>query len=210
MTATLQGAYPGTKCPDREQVAQLIARFPPGGSELMPGGQEGPNKMPEFGLRIAFIITLVALAILVCHCAQAAGYNIVAGPSMTSGHRSTVAVFASVFREPPVDGHFRLEPIATLGWIRDHHTYREHLHHSVYLAGAGVRLLSPGVHWFVGVQLAATSDRTDALSSPLEFIDSAGWQDGRLTLMLRHVSNGHIVGGSPNMGETMLLAGIRL
>jgi len=27
--------------------------------------------------------------------------------------------------------------------------------------------------------------------------------------MLRHISNGHIVGGGRNLGETMLLVGVR-
>jgi hypothetical protein len=28
-------------------------------------------------------------------------------------------------------------------------------------------------------------------------------------MMIRHISNGRLVGGGPNMGETMLLAGVR-
>lgn len=120
-----------------------------------------------------------------------------------------MAAFASVFGASNADPQFHFEPIATAGWIRDHHTHREHLHHSVYVAGAGARLVAPGSHWFLSVQLAATDNRTDALCSPVEFIDSVGWQHGRFTMMVRHISNGHLVGSGPNMGETMMLAGVR-
>lgn len=140
--------------------------------------------------------------------AQAANFNFVAGPSITSGDRATIAAFGSVFGDSAT-GRFHLEPVATVGWIRAHHTTRENLDHSVWAFGAGVRVLSPSGHWFGGVQLARTTVRTDALSSRWEFIDSAGWQAGRFTLMLRHMSDGHIVGGSPNLGETMLLGGVR-
>lgn len=140
--------------------------------------------------------------------ARAQGFDIVVGPSVTSGQRTTAAAFASAFgtSEP---GRFHLEPIATIGWIRAHHTTRADLDHTVWTAGGGLRLVSPGNHWFASLQLARTSARTDALSSHWEFIDSAGWQNGHFVLMVRHMSNGHIVGGSPNLGETMLLAGLR-
>jgi hypothetical protein len=38
---------------------------------------------------------------------------------------------------------------------------------------------------------------------------SGGWQDGHFIVMLRHVSNAHLLGGGKNLGETMLLAGLR-
>lgn len=85
------------------------------------------------------------------------------------------------------------------------HTHRENLHHEVFLAGGGVRIVAPNRHWFASEQLAATSTRTGALSSRFEFMTSAGWQDGRFVLMLRHISNGRLIGGGKNLGETMLL-----
>ncbi|MGH8156014.1 MAG: hypothetical protein ACREP0_12430 [Rhodanobacteraceae bacterium] len=141
--------------------------------------------------------------------AQAAGFIVAAGPSMTSGHRTTAAVFASVFGEPSSDSGFHFEPIGTVGWIDAHSTHREDLHHDVFLAGGGVRVLAPGNHWFLSEQIAATSRETDALSSRFEFMTSGGWQDGHFIVMLRHISDGRIIGGGKNLGETMLLAGIR-
>ncbi|MGH8182812.1 MAG: hypothetical protein ACREPH_04040 [Rhodanobacteraceae bacterium] len=152
---------------------------------------------------------LTAALLTATSTAFAQGFDITAGPTTTSGARFTSAAFASVFGEPPADGRFHLAPIATVGWIAPHHTYDENLHHNVFLAGGGVRIIAPGGHWFASEQLAATSTRTDALSSRFELMTSGGWQDGHFIVMVRHISNGHIVGGSPNLGETMLLAGVK-
>ncbi|TAN05346.1 MAG: hypothetical protein EPN36_06005 [Rhodanobacteraceae bacterium] len=152
---------------------------------------------------------LTAMLLAATSTAFAQGFDITAGPTVTSGARFTSAAFASVFGEQAADDHFHFAPIATVGWIAPHHTYDENLHHDVFLAGGGVRIVAPGGHWFASEQLAATSTRTDALSSRFEFMTSGGWQDGHFIVMVRHISNGHIVGGSPNLGETMLLAGVR-
>lgn len=141
--------------------------------------------------------------------AQAAGFSVTAGPSVTSAERATAAVFGSIFGEQPADDHFHFEPIGTLGWIDAHHTRKENLHHEVFLAGGGLRVVLPGGHWFASEQLVATSRETDALSSRFEFMTSAGWQRGHFVVMLRHVSDGRIIGGGKNLGETMLLAGVK-
>lgn len=141
--------------------------------------------------------------------AGAVGFNITAGPSVTSSERTTAAAFASVFGEPVADGHARVEPIGTLGWVDSRNTRADDLHHEVFLAGGGARLVSASRHWFASEQLAMTSTRTDALSSRFEFMTSGGWQDDRFVLMLRHISNGRVIGGGKNLGETLLLAGVR-
>ena len=150
-----------------------------------------------------------ALACLLpCLPALAAGFDLAAGPSVTASERTTAAVFASVFGNPPRGGRIQFEPIGTLGWIDSRHTRRDDLNHEVFLAAGGVRAVA-GDHWFASEQLAATSTRTDALSSRFEFMTSLGWEDGRFIVMLRHVSNAHILGGGKNLGETMLLAGVK-
>ena len=139
---------------------------------------------------------LVAAACLVaCTPALAAGFDLTAGPSVTSSERSTAAVFASVFGEQPADNRFHFEPIGTLGWVDSRSTRSDNLNHAVFLAAGGVRIVAPGHHWFISEQLATTSTRTDALSSRFEFMTSAGWQDGHFIMMLRHVSNAHLLGG---------------
>ena len=152
---------------------------------------------------------LGALACLIaCAPAWAAGFDVVAGPSITSSERTTGAIFASVFGEGPEDNHAHIQPIGTLGWVNARNTRTDDLNHQVFLAGGGVRLVTASHHWFISEQLVATSTRTDALSSPFEFMTSAGWQNGHFTVMLRHVSNAHLFGGK-NLGETMLLAGVK-
>lgn len=150
-----------------------------------------------------------AACVLACAPAWAAGFDIAAGPSVTSSERTTAAVFASVFGEPPADGRTRFEPIGTLGWIDSRSTRKDDLDHEVFVAAGGVRMLAANHHWFASEQLAATSTRTDALSSRFEFISSVGWRDGHLIVVLRHISNAHLLGGGKNLGETMLLGGVR-
>ncbi|HEX7349031.1 MAG TPA: hypothetical protein VF264_05225 [Rhodanobacteraceae bacterium] len=160
-------------------------------------------------MKYVFGCLLAALAALSPLAANATGFDAVVGPTVTSGDRTAVAAFGSVFGEAPVDGHFHFEPIGTVGWIGPHHTHREDLHRNVFLAGGGLRIVAPQQHWFVSEQLAATSQETDALSSRFEFMTSLGWQNGHFIAMLRHVSNGRIIGHGKNLGETMLLAGVR-
>ena len=152
---------------------------------------------------------LCALACLIaCAPTWAASLDLTAGPSITSSERTTGAIFASVFGERAKDGNNHFEPIGTLGWVDARNTHTDDLNHQVLLAGGGVRMVTANQHWFLSEQLVATSTRTDALSSRFEFMTSAGWQDGHFIVMLRHVSNAHLFGGK-NLGETMLLAGVR-
>ena len=152
---------------------------------------------------------LLLALLMVCGSASAAGFDIVAGPTVTSSGRVSGALSTSVFGEAPDDGRSHFEPIATLAWVNARNTSIDDLNRQVFLAGGGVRLVTPSRHWFVSEQIAATSARTDALSSRFEFMTSAGWQDGRFIVMLRHVSNAHLLGHGKNLGETMLLAGVR-
>lgn len=151
---------------------------------------------------------IVAVCLAACAPALATGLDFAVGPSVTSSGRTTGAAFISAFRDIPADGHAHFDPIGTIGWVGPRRTRADDLHHPVFLAAGGVRIVAANHHWFVGEQLAATSTRTDALSSRFEFMTSAGWQDGHFVVMLQHVSNGHIIGGGKNLGETMLLAGV--
>jgi hypothetical protein len=150
----------------------------------------------------------LALLLTLPMAAYAAGFNLAAGPSVTSSRRLTGAVFANAYRIPDTFRHIRFEPVGSVGWVAPHHQHKEHLHHAVLLAGGGVRITFDQ-HWFASEQIAATSNTTDALSSRFEFMSTGGWQDGHFVLLLRHISNGHIVGHGKNLGETMLLAGLR-
>lgn len=141
--------------------------------------------------------------------AQATRVDIAAGQSLTSADRATAAVFASVYGDAPTDGRWHFATMASLGWLGARRTRVEHLHHDVTVAGGGVRITMPNSRWFASEQLVATSTRTDALSSRFEFSTTVGWQRDHFIVMLRHISNGHLVGGGKNLGETMLLVGVR-
>lgn len=151
----------------------------------------------------------LALALLALPLgAQAAAFSLAAGPSFTSGARVAAAVFGSAYGATPEDDRWHFEPIGTAGWIDGRDTHRENLQHSVFLLGGGVQI-SKGSHWFVSEQLAGTTRETDALSSHIEFMTTAGWHTGAFVLMIRHISDGHVFGKGKNLGETMLLAGVR-
>lgn len=151
-----------------------------------------------------------SLLLLLAACsAQAADFDLIAGASATAGVRWAPAAFASVTGSVPDDDHAHFAPIASLGWIGSRNTRYEDLDHNVFLAAGGARYgRANGL--FVSEQIAATSTRTDALSSRFEFMTSLGWQHGRFIALLRHVSNAHIIGGGRNLGETMALVGVRI
>lgn len=153
----------------------------------------------------------LALALLLAapFAAHATGFNAVGGASVTASGRVTPVLFGSVYGQHSLFDAVTVEPIATVGWIDSRHIKTDDLDHSVFVAGGGARILTRNRHWFLGIQVAATSTRTNALSSRFEFIDSAGWQYRHFTVMVRHISNASILGRGQNMGETMLLAGVR-
>ncbi|HEX6612414.1 MAG TPA: hypothetical protein VF022_00925 [Rhodanobacteraceae bacterium] len=140
---------------------------------------------------------------------QAAEFDLAGGASATAGVRWAPAVFADATATPPDDGCAHFEPIGSIGVVGPRSTHHENLDRSVFLVAGGLRYgRENGL--FVGEQIAATSTRTDALSSRFEFMTSIGWRDGRWIVMLRHASNAHILGGGRNLGETMLSAGVRI
>ncbi|HJU07713.1 MAG TPA: lipid A 3-O-deacylase, partial [Rhodanobacteraceae bacterium] len=141
--------------------------------------------------------------------AQAADVNLLGGASATSGVRWTPVLFADVAGSPADDGHAHWEPVASVGGIESRNTDHENLDHTVFLAAAGARYGgSNGL--FFSEQIAATSTRTDALSSRFEFMTSLGWQHGHFIALVRHISNAHLLGAGKNLGETMALVGVRI
>lgn len=92
-------------------------------------------------------------------------------------------------------GHFNARP--DLPGIR--------LDNDVWVGAVGARLYL----WrnaFFGFQGALTDGKTDALSTPYEFVSTLGWQGHHWQVMVRHISNDDF--HEPNHGETMLLLGV--
>jgi|GEM_PF-750040 len=151
---------------------------------------------------------LSAAALLFVPSANATDFNVTAGGAATVGVRWTDAVFfdASMDKLEWAGQHW--QPTATMGHLGSRDDPGDHLDHSVWVAGAGVRWVDWWGGAFVGFEVGYVNQRTDALSSHEQFISSLGWQGERYIVMVRHISNADIFGGR-NLGETMVLAGVR-
>ncbi len=169
--------------------------------------------MPPTALfsRLALAVALTGTATQ----AAAAQLELQAGRSYMDRHPTTAAFVEVVFASHPLgETRFSWAPDLSLGWIegRDVARYRGQRFDTadaVWLGAAGVRLRHRDVDrgWFVSEQLAGIHGRTQALSSGYQFVSTLGWQGQRLSMQLRHVSNGGL--HDPNRGETMLLLGVR-
>lgn len=100
----------------------------------------------------------------------------------------------------------RWAPAIAVGYVGAREDFRNvRLDNDVWVGGVGARAYL----WrqlFFGFQFATTAGKTDALSTPYEFVSSLGWQGDHWQLMARHISNGDF--HEPNHGETMLIAGV--
>ena len=160
---------------------------------------------------------LLAAALLVAGAlpAHAATFEILGGRSKTSSWRWTDAAFLAALGKahPFTLGEHRLSwtADAELGWIGPRPVTAQNVHenltHSVWMVMGGARLSGFWRQAFFGFDLAYAKDRSDALSSPYEFVSTLGWQGDRYLVALRHISNASF--HEPNLGETMLLVGVR-
>ncbi len=139
--------------------------------------------------------------------AHAAGYSISGGASVTASRDFTPAVSFDINGASRQWGPVTWQPVASIGWVgaRD---VRPSLDEDVAVLGAGVRLVDWWKQAFFSFQLGYASERTDALSSHGQFISSLGWEGESFVWTIRHISNANFFGGK-NLGETMLLAGVR-
>lgn len=158
-------------------------------------------------LRSAITRTALLAMIAVSGAACAADVAVSAGGSSTASQIWTPAVYLDVAGERRPIAGFAWQPIASLGVIgaRDE---RPDLDRTVAIAGAGVRLVDWWKGAFFSFQVGYASRETAALSSHGQFISSLGWEGERTVWTLRHISNGDVYGGK-NLGETMLLVGLR-
>lgn len=149
----------------------------------------------------------------------AAQVQIQAGRSYMDNYATTALFVEGVFAARRIgDSPWTWSPDASLGWIRgrDLARFRDNRYSTgpdAWLLAAGARLQYGDAnrwyrHLFVSFQPALNSARTQALSSPYEFVSTLGWQGRRFSVQLRHVSNGDL--HHPNRGETMVLIGLGL
>lgn len=152
------------------------------------------------------LLLLLGLAFPCVH-AQDSGVELSLGRSYTLRHHWTDVAFVEWTGTPQPLWRLHWAPALALGRIQARASrLGNHLDRTVWVGAAGARAyLWRGA--FFGFQVAATGGRTDALSTPYEFVSSLGWQGRHWVLMARHISNGDL--HKPNHGETMLLAGVR-
>jgi len=165
--------------------------------------------------RSTILTIALLLAALVVPAAHAGTLEILGGRSKTSSWRWTDAAFLAAVG----DAHpFRLgshalswSPDVELGWIGPRpvtaRNVHEYLTHPVWMAMGGARLSGFWRRAFFGFDVALTKNRSGSLSSPYEFVSTLGWQGQRFVFALRHISNASF--HEPNLGETMLLVGVR-
>ena len=128
------------------------------------------------------------------------------GRSQTTHQDWTTVFFAEWVGAPRPVWKFRWAPDVGVG----HFNARPNLlgirlDNDVWVGAVGVRLyLWRGA--FFGFQGALTDGKTDALSTPYEFVSTLGWQSHHWQVMVRHISNDDF--HEPNHGETMLLLGL--
>ena len=163
--------------------------------------------------RVVLVLSLAALSLPTL----AARLEVQAGRSYMDSYATNVLFVEGVFHERHIgDSRWNWSPDVSLGWIehRDIARFRSGRYPAqrdawLLAAGARIRYAATG-HWyqhlFLGFQPAYNSARTQALSSPYEFVTTLGWQQGRFSFQVRHVSNGHL--HKPNRGETMALIGV--
>lgn len=157
--------------------------------------------------KLAFTLAAVFAAIPGTPSALARDVVVSAGATNTSTHDYvTGTVFVDGHGERRQAGRFTWQPMLSAGWIdgRD----REGLEDDAFVLAAGARLVDWWRRAFVSFQLGYAHDTTDALSSHGQFLSSIGWEGERVVYTLRHISNGKVFSG-PNLGETMLLVGLR-
>jgi len=113
---------------------------------------------------------------------------------------------------------FTWSPDISTGWINGRNLawytrYALGTEDKIWIVAAGIRLRYGGDasymhHFFFSFQPSLHTGRTQALSSPYEFVSTLGWQGSRVSLQIRHISNGSL--HAPNRGETMILIGFGL
>lgn len=150
--------------------------------------------------------------------AAAVSVQVQAGRSYMDSSATNALFVEGVFDAHRIgDSHWSWSPVVSLGWIegRDIVRFRGSRYatqQDAWLLAAGARIQYGEAgdwyrHLFLGFQPAYNSARTQALSSPYEFVSTLGWQGRRFSVQLRHVSNGDL--HDPNRGETMALVGVR-
>ena len=138
--------------------------------------------------------------------AKAVNIDLTAGASVTSGERSTSVVAMDVLGTTRQWKDIAVRPDVGLSYVSARQHQGGDFDRGVWVAAAGLRLPELWHHVFLSFQVGAATPRTPALSSTQQFVSSLGWSHHGFVILIRHISNGGT--RKPNLGETMLLAGV--
>ncbi|MDE2085609.1 MAG: hypothetical protein KGK06_09055 [Xanthomonadaceae bacterium] len=140
--------------------------------------------------------------------ARSADISLLVGDSVTSHRRTTPAAAADWLGKSWQWGGIKIQPDVGLTYVSARSHQGNDFDRDSWVGAAGVRFPTLWHHLFFSFQLGAAARQTPALSSTQQFISSLGWRQHGLAILVRHISNGST--RKPNLGETMLLAGVDL
>jgi len=163
--------------------------------------------------RVVLAISLFSMALP----AAAARLEVQIGRSYMDRYATNTVFVEGVFDEHRLgDSRFSWSPDVSLGWldgraIARYDGGRYTTRDQVWALAGGARLhYGDDSDWyrslFFSFQPALQTGRTQALSTPYEFVSTLGWQGRRFSVQVRHISNGNL--HHPNRGETMALLGV--
>lgn len=155
----------------------------------------------------AALRTAMFCVLTISPAAHAANVSISAGSSVTASRDFTPTVSMDVHGTKRHWGRLAWQPVVSIGWLgaRD---VRPSLDSNTAFVAAGTRVVDWWRGAFFSMQVAYVSETTDAVSSHAQFVSTLGWEGEKSVWMVRHISNANFFGGR-NLGETMLLAGVR-
>ncbi len=155
-------------------------------------------------MRQRMILALMLLLLL--SLPAAARVELSGGRSQTTHQDWTSVFFAEWIGAPQPEWKLHWAPGVGLGHFNARlNLPGVRLDNDVWVGAVGARLyLWRGA--FFEFQGALTDGKTDALSTPYEFVSTLGWQGHYWQLMARHISNDDF--HEPNHGETMLSLGV--
>jgi hypothetical protein len=170
-------------------------------------------RLPASASLVLLALPLASLAF----SATAARLEIQGGRSYMDSYATNTVFVEGVFNEYRIgDSRFSWSPDVSLGWLDGRNIARFDggrytTRDQIWLVAGGARLhYGDAGDWyrplFLSFQPALHTGRTQALSTPYEFVSTLGWQGRRFSVQVRHISNGNL--HHPNRGETMALVGV--
>ncbi len=165
---------------------------------------DGRVRTATRAVAVSMLLALIAGSTV----ARSADMDLLGGASATSHGRLTPAVAVDWLGNPWQWKNMAVQPDIGLTYVAGRRDQSDGLHRSALVVAAGVRFPELWHQLFFSFQVGVAAPHTPALSSTHQFVSSLGWSDHNFVIIMRHISDAST--RAPNLGETMLLAGVRL